>query len=124
MRVPAGELPLIEEVERNGRLRNNASSDHDGHEGRLLAAGSLESRDERRPVRRAEKAVFCDERLEAVMQWREDRWLNPSDPNLEAVEQPGRAELELSTDSEGLSSVIFDGLPPETGSSFSRTEVL
>jgi hypothetical protein len=57
-RVRTGELPLLDEAERHGWLRIMHARGDDGQEGLLLAAGPLESIEERQPVPFAEKAEF------------------------------------------------------------------
>ncbi|KDN22213.1 hypothetical protein [Amycolatopsis rifamycinica] len=54
-RVRAGELPLIDEAERRGRLRIMYADDEDGL---LLAGGPVEATEDRHPVPFAEKAEF------------------------------------------------------------------
>jgi len=54
-RVRAGELPLIDEAERRGRLRIMYADDGAGL---LLAAGPVEAMEDRHPVPFAEKAEF------------------------------------------------------------------
>ena len=54
-RVRAGELPLLDEAERRGRLRIMHADDGDGL---LLAGGPVEAMADRHPVPFAEKAEF------------------------------------------------------------------
>jgi hypothetical protein len=54
-RVRAGNLPLLDEAERRGRLRIMHAH---GGEGLLLAAGPVEAMEDRKPVPFAEKAEF------------------------------------------------------------------
>ncbi|MBE1493737.1 hypothetical protein H4696_000837 [Amycolatopsis lexingtonensis] len=54
-RVRAGELPLLDEAERRGRLRIMYADDGDGL---LLAGGPVEAMEDRHPVPFAEKAEF------------------------------------------------------------------
>jgi hypothetical protein len=86
--VRAGQLPLLDEAERRGRLRIMHARGDDGQEGLLLAAGPLASIEERRPVPFAEKAEFLRREIrdrhddasvkliasvyEAHPQWREE----------------------------------------------------
>ncbi|MEU3627846.1 hypothetical protein BS329_09165 [Amycolatopsis coloradensis] len=57
-RVRAGKLPYIDEAERRGWLRIMPARGEDGRDGLLLAAGPLETAEERRPVPFAEKVEF------------------------------------------------------------------
>jgi hypothetical protein len=54
-RVRAGELPLLDEAERRGRLRIMHAH---GGAGLLLAGGPVEAMEDRQPVPFAEKAEF------------------------------------------------------------------
>lgn len=54
-RFRAGELPLLDEAERRGRLRIMYADDGDGL---LLAGGPVEAMEDRHPVPFAEKAEF------------------------------------------------------------------
>jgi hypothetical protein len=62
-RVRAGELPLIDEAERRGRLRIMYADDGDGL---LLAGGPLEMPEDRHPVPFAEKVEFLRREIRDV----------------------------------------------------------